>query len=65
MGEKKKILIWGTGNICNKVLNNGIQGKIIGFIESVKAGRNIGDCQCIARIPFRRTLIILSWQIRV
>ena len=34
MNEEKKILIWGTGNVCNHVLNNGIQGKIAGFIES-------------------------------
>lgn len=34
---EKKILIWGTGGICSEVLSNGIQGKIIGFIESVKS----------------------------
>lgn len=39
MCEEKKILIWGTGNICNEVLNNGIQGKIVGFIESAGSRR--------------------------
>ena len=34
----KKILIWGTGQIANRVLTNGIgdYGKITGFIESQK-----------------------------
>lgn len=31
-----KVLIWGTGNVAREVLNNGIQGEIIGFIESRK-----------------------------
>ncbi len=30
----KKLLIWGTGKIANKVLENGINGEIIGFIET-------------------------------
>lgn len=29
-----RVLIWGTGNIAKEVLDNGIQGEIIGFIES-------------------------------
>ncbi len=39
VGEEKKILIWGTGNICNEVLKNGIQGKTVGFIESTGSRR--------------------------
>jgi hypothetical protein len=31
-----RVLIWGTGNIAKEVLDNGIQGEIIGFIESKK-----------------------------
>lgn len=30
----RKILIWGTGNIAKRVLNNGLGGEVIGFIES-------------------------------
>lgn len=30
----KKILIWGTGKIANEILENGINGEIIGFIET-------------------------------
>lgn len=37
MSRESKVLIWGTGGICHEVLNNGIQGRIIGFIESVKS----------------------------
>lgn len=36
MKENSKILIWGTGNVARNVLANGIEGEIIGFIESKK-----------------------------
>ena len=32
----KNILIWGTGNIAQKLIENGVNGKIIGFIETHK-----------------------------
>ena len=32
-----KILIWGTGNIARQVLENGMNGQIIGFIETHKS----------------------------
>lgn len=32
----KKILIWGTGNIAKHVIDNGLSGEIIGFIETEK-----------------------------
>lgn len=32
----KSILIWGTGNIAKHVMNNGLNGEIIGFIETEK-----------------------------
>ena len=32
----EKILIWGTGNIAKHVIENGINGEIIGFIETNK-----------------------------
>lgn len=31
-----KILIWGTGNTAQEVLENGINGEIIGFIQTIK-----------------------------
>lgn len=31
-----KILIWGTGKVAKELLENGVQGEIIGFIESRK-----------------------------
>lgn len=35
-----KILIWGTGEIATRVLNNGLNGEVIGFLETVKS-RNV------------------------
>lgn len=35
-----KILVWGTGNIADQVLKNGLQGEIIGFIETNKSKSN-------------------------
>lgn len=32
----KKILIWGTGNIAKQVLLNGIEGNVVGFLETNK-----------------------------
>lgn len=32
----KKILIWGTGSIAKRVVENGLNGEIIGFIETKK-----------------------------
>lgn len=34
--ELKRLLIWGTGKIAEQVLQNGINGQVIGFIESEK-----------------------------
>lgn len=34
--KMKKILIWGTGNVAKRLLENGICGEIIGYIESSK-----------------------------
>ena len=31
-----KILIWGTGEIAKKILNNGLCAEVIGFIETSK-----------------------------
>lgn len=33
----KKILIWGTGKNAKKVLRNGINAKLLGFVETNKA----------------------------
>lgn len=33
----KKILIWGTGKVARQVLKNGVQGDIIGFVQSSKS----------------------------
>ena len=32
----KKVLIWGTGNIAQKMMQNGVNAEILGFIESYK-----------------------------
>ena len=32
----KKILIWGTGEIANRFLENGYCGELLGFIETCK-----------------------------
>lgn len=32
----RKILVWGTGKIARQVLDNGLQGEVIGFIETEK-----------------------------
>lgn len=34
--KMKRILIWGTGNLARKFLDNGYNGEIIGFIETNK-----------------------------
>lgn len=31
-----KLLIWGTGNLAKEVIDNGVAGNIIGFIETIK-----------------------------
>jgi len=36
MEKTNKILIWGTGNIARHILKNGLNGQIIGFIETNK-----------------------------
>jgi len=35
-----KLLIWGTGKVAETVLDNGINGEIIGFLESKKTKEN-------------------------
>ncbi len=35
-----KILVWGTGSIADQILENGLQGEIIGFIETNKLKNN-------------------------
>lgn len=37
MSGENEILIWGTGGVCNEVLKNGVDGKLIGFIETQKS----------------------------
>lgn len=39
------ILIWGTGNIAQNFIENGINGKIIGFIETHKTRDSFRDIQ--------------------
>lgn len=41
----KNILIWGTGNIAQKLIENGVNGKIIGFIETHKTRDNFRGIQ--------------------
>ena len=38
-----KILIWGTGNIANKILKNGLNAEIMGFIETYKVKESFQD----------------------
>ena len=33
----KKILVWGTGYFANQFINDGYQGEVIGFIETIKS----------------------------
>ena len=33
----KKVLIWGTGKIASRFIENGCNGEIIGFIETNKS----------------------------
>lgn len=33
----KKLLIWGTGNLAKRFMENGCQGEVIGFIETHKS----------------------------
>lgn len=37
MSELAKVLLWGTGSVCEEILNNGINCEIMGFIESRKS----------------------------
>lgn len=38
-----KILIWGTGNLAQKALGNGMKGEILGFIETKKTKEKFKD----------------------
>lgn len=39
-----KILIWGTGNFAKEILDNGINGEIIGFVETSKSKDEYKSC---------------------
>ena len=41
-----KLLVWGTGNFAREILDNGIEGEIIGFIETNKSKNP--ECQHMA-----------------
>lgn len=38
-----KILIWGTGNVAEKLLKNGVNGTILGFIETKRTTKEYYD----------------------
>ena len=39
-----KLLVWGTGNFAREILDNGIEGEIIGFIETNKSKNEYENC---------------------
>lgn len=45
----KKILLWGTGNIANEVISNGICAEIIGFIQTNKTSKMYMD-KCVYNV---------------
>lgn len=58
----KKILIWGTGNIARQVIENGIHGEIIGFIDTNKSvetfkGKSVYN---IGEIPEEYDVILVA-----
>ena len=57
-----KILIWGTGNIANKILNNGLNAEIMGFIETYKVKESFQDkpIYSITEIPENYDYIIVA-----
>lgn len=36
-GATMKVIIWGTGNLAQKIMKEGITGKIVGFLETKKS----------------------------
>ena len=57
-----KILIWGTGNIARQVLENGMNGQIIGFIETHKSKNMYMDkiVYSIDEIPNEYDFIVIA-----
>lgn len=47
-----KLLIWGTGDIAKRVLENGLNGELIGFVETKKERKCLGDCRYIVSKKF-------------
>lgn len=43
MSEENRILIWGTGDIAQRFIENGYAGEIIGFIETKKSKSGFMD----------------------
>ena len=57
-----KILIWGTGNIANIILKNGLNAEIMGFIETYKVKESFQDkpIYSITEIPENYDYIIVA-----
>lgn len=58
----RKILIWGTGNIAKRVLNNGLSGELIGFIETQRKSDMFMNLPVynFVEIPKEADLIIIA-----
>lgn len=57
-----RILIWGTGQISKQVLNNGVTGEVLGFIETRKRNEIFMDLPVYdaAEVPHDVDIIIVA-----
>lgn len=61
-GRMKKVLIWGTGSIAKRILNNSLGGELIGFIETEKEKREFMNLPVynVSEIPDLADVIIVA-----
>lgn len=57
-----KILVWGTGAIADHILENGLQGEIIGFIETKKTKNDYcgKKVYAVSEIPVNYDFIVVA-----